>query len=148
MDNETREMLEAQGNRLTQLEGQTAPIPQMQTDLKETQADVKQTQADGKQTQADVKQMQADGKQTQADVKQTQADVKQTQADGKQTQADVADVKADVAWIRGTLEERARNEVNAHNAKTRLGMWIFGGIATLSALTNVIQWILSIRPSP
>ena len=141
MDSETREMLEAQGNRLTQLEGQTAPIPQMQTDLKETQADVKQTQAD-------VKQTQADGKQTQADVKQTQADVKQTQADGKQTQADVADVKADVAWIRGTLEERARNEVNAHNAKTRLGMWIFGGIATLSALTNVIQWILSIRPSP
>ena len=99
MDSETREILEAQGNRLTKLEGQTAPIPQMQTDLKETQSDV-------------------------------------------------ADVKADVAWIRGTLEERARNEVNAHNAKTRLGMWIFGGIATLSALTNVIQWILSIRPSP
>ena len=141
MDSETREILEAQGNRLTKLEGQTAPIPQMQTDLKETQADVKQMQADGKQTQADVKQMQADGKQTQADGKQTQADV-------KQTQADVADVKADVAWIRGTLEERARNEVNAHNAKTRLGMWIFGGIATLSALTNLIQWILSIRPSP
>ena len=134
MDSETREILEAQGNRLTKLEGQTAPIPQMQTDLKETQADVKQMQADVKQTQADGKQTQADGKQTQADV--------------KQTQADVADVKADVAWIRGTLEERARNEVNAHNAKTRLGMWIFGGIATLSALTNVIQWILSIRPSP
>ena len=127
MDSETREILEAQGNRLTKLEGQTAPIPQMQTDLKETQADVKQMQAD-------VKQMQADGKQTQADV--------------KQMQADVADIKADVAWIRGTLEERARNEVNAHNAKTRLGMWIFGGIATLSALTNLIQWILSIRPSP
>lgn len=99
MDNETREMLEAQGNRLTKLEVQTAPIPQ-------------------------------------------------TQADVKQLQADVADVKEDVAWIRGTLEERARNEVNAHNAKTRLGMWIFGGIATLSALTNLLQWLFSVRPSP
>ena len=134
MDNETREILEAQGNRLTKLEVQTAPIPQMQADLKETQADVKQTQAD-------VKQTQADGKQTQADVKQTQADV-------KQTQADVADVKINVAWIRGMLEERARNEVDAHQAKTRLGMWIFGGVASLSALLNVIQWLLSIRPSP
>ncbi len=134
MDNETREILEAQGNRLTKLEVQTAPIPQMQADLKETQADVKQTQAD-------VKQTQADGKQTQADVKQTQADV-------KQTQADVEDVKINVAWIRGMLEERARNEVNAHQAKTRLGMWIFGGVASLSALLNVIQWLLSIRPSP
>lgn len=127
MDNETREMLEAQGNRLTKLEGQTAPIPQMQ---------------------ADVKQLQVDGKQTQAVGKQTQADGKQTQADVKQLQADVADVKEDVAWIRGTLEERARNEVNAHNAKTRLGMWIFGGIATLSALTNLLQWLFSVRPSP
>ncbi len=134
MDNETREILEAQGNRLTKLEVQTAPIPQMQADLKETQADVKQTQAD-------VKQTQADGKQTQADVKQTQADV-------KQTQADVEDVKINVAWIRGMLEERARNEVDAHQAKTRLGMWIFGGVASLSALLNVIQWLLSIRPSP
>ena len=134
MDNETREILEAQGNRLTKLEVQTAPIPQMQADLKETQADVKQTQAD-------VKQTQADGKQTQADVKQTQEDV-------KQTQEDVADVKINVAWIRGMLEERARNEVNAHQAKTRLGMWIFGGVASLSALLNVIQWLLSIRPSP
>lgn len=134
MDNETREMLEAQGNRLTKLEVQTAPIPQIQADLKETQADVKQLQVDGKQTQAVGKQTQADGKQTQADV--------------KQLQADVADVKEDVAWIRGTLEERARNEVNAHNAKTRLGMWIFGGIATLSALTNLLQWLFSIRPSP
>ena len=134
MDNETREILEAQGNRLTKLEVQTAPIPQMQADLKETQADVKQTQADGKQTQADVKQ--------------TQTDVKETQADVKQTQADVADVKINVAWIRGMLEERARNEVNAHQAKTRLGMWIFGGVASLSALLNVIQWLLSIRPSP
>ena len=141
MDNETREILEAQGNRLTKLEVQTAPIPQMQADLKETQADVKQTQADVKQTQADVKQTQADGKQTQADVKQTQADV-------KQTQADVEDVKINVAWIRGMLEERARNEVDAHQAKTRLGMWIFGGVASLSALLNVIQWLLSIRPSP
>ncbi len=141
MDNETREILEAQGNRLTKLEVQTAPIPQMQADLKETQADVKQTQAD-------VKQTQADGKQTQADVKQTQADVKQTQADVKQTQADVEDVKINVAWIRGMLEERARNEVDAHQAKTRLGMWIFGGVASLSALLNVIQWLLSIRPSP
>ena len=127
MDNETREMLEAQGNRLTKLEVQTAPIPQMQADLKETQADVKQLQVDGKQTQAV-------GKQTQADM--------------KQLLADVADVKEDVAWIRGTLEERARNEVNAHNAKTRLGMWIFGGIATLSALTNLLQWLFSVRPSP
>lgn len=134
MDNETREILEAQGNRLTKLEVQTAPIPQMQADLKETQADVKQTQAD-------VKQTQTDGKQTQADVKQTQADV-------KQTQADVEDVKINVAWIRGMLEERARNEVDAHQAKTRLGMWIFGGVASLSALLNVIQWLLSIRPSP
>ena len=134
MDNETREILEAQGNRLTKLEVQTAPIPQMQADLKETQADVKQTQAD-------VKQTQADGKQTQTDVKETQADV-------KQTQADVADVKINVAWIRGMLEERARNEVDAHQAKTRLGMWIFGGVASLSALLNVIQWLLSIRPSP
>ena len=134
MDNETREILEAQGNRLTKLEVQTAPIPQMQADLKETQADVKQTQAD-------VKQTQADGKQTQADVKQTQADV-------KQTQADVEDVKINVAWIRGMLEERARNEVDAHQAKTRLGMWVFGGVASLSALLNVIQWLLSIRPSP
>ena len=134
MDNETREILEAQGNRLTKLEVQTAPIPQMQADLKETQADVKQTQAD-------VKQTQADGKQTQTDVKETQADV-------KQTQADVEDVKINVAWIRGMLEERARNEVNAHQAKTRLGMWIFGGVASLSALLNVIQWLLSIRPSP
>ncbi|RKU29084.1 hypothetical protein C6495_14555 [Candidatus Poribacteria bacterium] len=134
MDNETREILEAQGNRLTKLEVQTAPIPQMQADLKETQADVKQTQAD-------VKQTQADGKQTQEDVKQTQEDV-------KQTQEDVADVKINVAWIRGMLEERARNEVNAHQAKTRLGMWIFGGVASLSALLNVIQWLLSIRPSP
>lgn len=134
MDNETREILEAQGNRLTKLEVQTAPIPQMQADLKETQADVKQTQADGKQTQADVKQ--------------TQADVKETQADVKQTQADVEDVKINVAWIRGMLEERARNEVDAHQAKTRLGMWIFGGVASLSALLNVIQWLLSIRPSP
>ena len=134
MDNETREILEAQGNRLTKLEVQTAPIPQMQADLKETQADVKQTQAD-------VKQTQADGKQTQADVKETQADV-------KQTQADVEDVKINVAWIRGMLEERARNEVDAHQAKTRLGMWIFGGVASLSALLNVIQWLLSIRPSP
>jgi len=134
VDNETREILEAQGNRLTKLEVQTAPIPQMQADLKETQADVKQTQAD-------VKQTQADGKQTQEDVKQTQEDV-------KQTQEDVADVKINVAWIRGMLEERARNEVNAHQAKTRLGMWIFGGVASLSALLNVIQWLLSIRPSP
>ena len=134
MDNETREILEAQGNRLTKLEVQTAPIPQMQADLKETQADVKQTQADGKQTQADVKQ--------------TQTDVKETQADVKQTQADVEDVKINVAWIRGMLEERARNEVDAHQAKTRLGMWIFGGVASLSALLNVIQWLLSIRPSP
>ena len=127
MDNETREMLEAQGNRLTKLEVQTAPIPQIQADLKETQADVKQLQVDGKQTQAV-------GKQTQADM--------------KQLLADVADIKADVAWIRGMLEERARNEVNAHNAKTRLGMWIFGGIATLSALTNLLQWLFSVRPSP
>ena len=127
MDNETREMLEAQGNRLTKLEVQTAPIPQMQVDLKETQADVKQLQVDGKQTQAV-------GKQTQADM--------------KQLLADVADIKADVAWIRSSLEERARNEVNAHNAKTRLGMWIFGGIATLSALTNLLQWLFSVRPSP
>lgn len=127
MDNETREMLEAQGNRLTKLEVQTAPIPQMQAELKETQADVKQLQVDGKQTQAD-------GKQTQADM--------------KQLLADVADVKADVAWIRSSLEERARNEVNADNAKTRLGMWIFGGIATLSALTNLLQWLFSVRPSP
>lgn len=127
MDNETREMLEAQGNRLTKLEVQTAPIPQMQAELKETQADVKQLQVDGKQTQAV-------GKQTQADM--------------KQLLADVADIKADVAWIRGMLEERARNEVNAHNAKTRLGMWIFGGIATLSALTNLLQWLFSVRPSP
>lgn len=134
MDNETREMLEAQGNRLTKLEVQTAPIPQIQADLKETQADVKQLQVDGKQTQAVGKQTQADGKQTQADV--------------KQLQADVADVKEDVAWIRGTLEERARNEVNAHNAKTRLGMWIFGGIATLSALASLLQWLFSVRPSP
>ena len=148
MDNETREILEAQGNRLTKLEVQTAPIPQMQADLKETQADVKQTQADVKQTQADGKQTQADVKQTQEDVKQTQEDVKQTQADVKQTQEDVADVKINVAWIRGMLEERARNEVNAHQAKTRLGMWIFGGVASLSALLNVIQWLLSIRPSP
>ena len=127
MDNETREMLEAQGNRLTKLEVQTAPIPQMQADLKETQADVKQLQVDGKQTQAV-------GKQTQADM--------------KQLLADVADIKADVAWIRSSLEERARNEVNADNAKTRLGMWIFGGIATLSALTNLLQWLFSVRPSP
>lgn len=132
MDNETREMLEAQGNRLTKVEVQTAPIPQMQADLKETQADVKQ--------------MQADVKETQAYVKQTQADVKQTQADVKQTQADVAEVKIDVAWIRGMLEERARNEDKAHHAKTRLGMWIFGGVASVSALLNVIQWLLSIRP--
>ncbi len=134
MDSETREMLEAQGDRLTKLEVQTAPIPQMQTDIKQTQADVKQTQVDGKQTQADVKQTQVDGKQTQADV--------------KQTQADVADVKVDVAWIRGTLEARARNEVNAHHAKTRLGMWIFGGVATLSAILSLAQWLFSIRPSP
>ena len=87
-------------------------------------------------------------KETQADVKQTQADVKETQADVKQTQADVADVKIDVAWIRGMLEERARNEDNAHHAKTRLGMWIFGGVASVSALLNVLQWLLSIRPSP
>lgn len=127
MDNETREMLEAQGNRLTKLEVQTAPIPQIQAELKETQADVKQLLADGKQTQADRK---------------------QTQADMKQLLADVADIKTDVAWIRATLEERARNEVNAHNAKTRLGMWIFGGIATLSALTNLLQWLFSVRPSP
>lgn len=127
MDNETREMLEAQGNRLTKLEVQTAPIPQMQAELKETQADVKQLQVDGKQTQAV-------GKQTQADM--------------KQLLADVADIKADVAWIRGTLEERARNEVNADNAKTRLGMWIFGGIATLSALASLLQWLFSVRPSP
>lgn len=127
MDNETREMLEAQGNRLTKLEVQTAPIPQMQAELKETQADVKQLQVDGKQTQAV-------GKQTQADM--------------KQLLADVADIKADVAWIRGMLEEQARNEVNADNAKTRLGMWIFGGIATLSALTNLLQWLFSVRPSP
>lgn len=127
MDNETREMLEAQGNRLTKLEVQTAPIPQIQAELKETQADVKQLLADGKQTQADRK---------------------QTQADMKQLLADVADIKTDVAWIRATLEERARNEVNADNAKTRLGMWIFGGIATLSALTNLLQWLFSVRPSP
>ena len=99
----------------------------MQAELKETQADVRQTQAVGKQTQADGKQM---------------------QADMKQLLADVADIKADVAWIRGTLEERARNEVNAHNAKTRLGMWIFGGIATLSALASLLQWLFSVRPSP
>lgn len=127
MDNETREMLEAQGNRLTKLEVQTAPIPQIQAELKETQADVKQLLADGKQTQAV-------GKQTQADM--------------KQLLADVADIKADVAWIRGTLEERARNEVNADNAKTRLGMWIFGGVATLSALASLLQWLFSVRPSP
>lgn len=127
MDNETREMLEAQGNRLTKLEVQTAPIPQIQAELKETQADVKQLLADGKQTQADRK---------------------QTQADMKQLLADVADIKTDVAWIRATLEERARNEVNEDNAKTRLGMWIFGGIATLSALTNLLQWLFSVRPSP
>ena len=120
MDNETREMLEAQGDRLTKVEAQTALIPQMQADLKQTQADVKQTQADMKQTQADV----------------------------KQTQADVAEVKIDVAWIRGMLEERARNEDKAHHAKTRLGMWIFGGVASVSALLNVLQWLLSIRPSP
>ena len=146
MDNETREMLEAQGNRLTKVEVQTAPIPQMQAALQETQADVKETQADVKQTQADVKETQADVKQTQADVKQTQADMKQTQADVKQTQADVAEVKIDVAWIRGMLEERARNEDKAHHAKTRLGMWLFGGVASVSALLNVIQWLLSIRP--
>lgn len=127
MDNETREMLEAQGNRLTKLEVQTAPIPQIQAELKETQADVKQLLADGKQTQADRK---------------------QTQADMKQLLADVADIKTDVAWIRATLEERARNEVNEDNAKIRLGMWIFGGIATLSALTNLLQWLFSVRPSP
>ena len=127
MDNETREMLEAQGNRLTKVEAQTAPIPQMQADLQETQADVKETQAY---------------------VKQMQADVKETQAYVKQMQADVADIKIDVAWIRGMLEERARNEDKAYHAKTRLGMWLFGGVASVSALLNVIQWLLSIRPSP
>ena len=134
MDNETREMLEAQGDRLTKVEAQTALIPQMQADLKETQADVKQMQADVKETQAYVKQM--------------QADVKETQAYVKQMQADVADIKIDVAWIRGMLEERARNEDKAHHAKTRLGMWLFGGVASVSALLNVLQWLLSIRPSP
>ena len=148
MDNETREMLEAQGDRLTKVEEQTSPIPQIQADVKETQADVKEMQADVKQMQADVKQMQADVKQMQADVKETQADVKQMQADVKQMQADVADVKIDVAWIRGMLEERARNEDKAYHAKTRLGMWLFGGVASVSALLNVLQWLLSIRPSP